>query len=375
MSATPILQAAVDGILAVDGAADPGAPAGCVLGVEIDGVRSVVAGGRVAAAPGAAAMGRATVHDLASVSKVLGTTTALHRLASAGLLDLDTPVAAFVPSFGGAASSTVRELLQHRAGLWEWQPFYLAPGADPFAALDSVPLRAAPGTERRYSDLGFLTLGRVVEAAAGAPLDRAVQELVAAPLGLRGLGYGPVAAGADVSTSSIGDAAERRMVATGQPYPVLWPDPAGAAAGFRWRTEAITGTANDGNCFHAFGGVAGHAGLFAPLDEMLDVAVALGAADEEPELWHPAVTAEFFSAGPDAGQALGWRLAELEAGGETLPLLWHPGFTGTAVGFVPGRRIAVAVAANRLLAAEPRPTDFYWQRATDALAAILDTQE
>ena len=158
------------------------------------------------------------------------------------------------------------------------------------------------------------------------------------------------------------------MVANGRPYPVLWADD-----GFRWRTEPIRGTANDGNCFHAFGGVAGHAGLFAPIDEMLDVAVALGSAAAAPDLWHPAVTADFFAAGPDPAQALGWRRTELETGGGRMPILWHPGFTGTAVGFVPGRRIAVAIAANRLLVAEPRPTDDYWRRAHTALAAILES--
>jgi CubicO group peptidase (beta-lactamase class C family) len=160
------------------------------------------------------------------------------------------------------------------------------------------------------------------------------------------------------------------MVATGDPYPVLWNDD-----GFPWRTDPICGVAHDGNCFHAFGGVAGHAGLFAPLDELLDVGAALSHADDDPSLWHPEVTAEFFAAGPDPEQALGWRRAELSVDGEQLPLLWHPGFTGTAVGFMPGRHIAVALATNRLLAADPQPTTAHWQRALDALASILSTQE
>lgn len=365
MSAPESLAAAAEAIVA----AGAGAPAGCVLGIDVDGARQVAAAGLAAPeAPGAAPMRRGTLHDLASVSKVVGTTTALHRLASTGALAFDDPVVRFVPGFGGHAGTSIRDLLQHRAGLWEWQPLYLAPGDDPFATIDALPLRYAPRTGRHYSDLGFMTLGRIVAAAAGLPLDAAVRELVAAPLGLPTLGYGPV--DGEAATSSVGDAAERRMVATGHPYPVTWND-----EGFAWRTEPVTGAANDGNCFHAFGGIAGHAGLFGTVDELLDVAAALSRAHDVPSLWDPAVTADLVAAGPDAEQALGWRRRELLVAGERLPLLWHPGFTGCAVGFVPGRGIAVAFASNRLLADEPQPTDLHWQRALDALASTLSTQE
>ncbi|KRC59184.1 hypothetical protein ASE14_15535 [Agromyces sp. Root81] len=345
------------------------APAGCVIGIDLDGERQVAAAGLAAPEhPAPVTMRRSTVHDLASVSKVVGTTTALHRLASMGELGFDDLATRFLPSFGGDGATSIRDLLQHRAGLWEWQPLYLAPGHDPSSTIDALPLRYAPRSERHYSDLGFMHLGRIVEAAAGLPLDAAVRELVVRPLGLRSLGYGPVQG--EAATSSHGDEAERRMVATGHPYPVSWADD-----GFAWRTGPVNGEANDGNCFHAFGGVAGHAGLFGSIDDVLDIAAALSRADERPELWDPEVTADVVAAGPDPEQALGWRRRELIVQGERMPLLWHPGFTGCAVGFVPGRGIAVAFASNRLLAAEPAPTDFHWQRVLDALASILSTQE
>lgn len=365
MSAPETLVALAEAIVAPSAAA----PAGCVIGIDLAGERHVAAAGLAAPEqPDATPMHRGTVHDLASVSKVVGTTTALHRLASMGLLDFDDLVTRFVPSFGGDAGATVRDLLQHRAGLWEWQPLYLAPGGDPFATIDDLPLRYPPRSGRHYSDLGFMHLGRVVEAAAGAPLDAAVRDLVARPLGLGSLGYGPVEG--EAATSSNGDEAERRMVATGHPYPASW-----SGTGFAWRTSPVNGEANDGNCFHAFGGVAGHAGLFGSIDDVLDVAAALSRADERPEFWNPEVTADVVAAGPDAEQALGWRRRELVVQGERMPLLWHPGFTGCAVGFVPGRGIAVAFASNRLLAAEPAPTDLNWQRVLDALASTLSTQE
>jgi len=365
MSAPETLLTAAEAMVAPSA----GAPAGCVLGIDLDGERHVAVAGLAAPErPIATPMQRGTLHDLASVSKVVGTTAALHRLASMGELGFDDLVTRFVPGFGGDAETSIRDLLQHRAGLQEWQPLYLAPGEDPIATIDSLPLRYAPRSERHYSDLGFMHLGRVVEAAAGLPLDAAVRDLVARPLGLGTLGYGPVEG--DAATSSHGDEAERRMVETGHPYPVTWADD-----GFAWRTAAVNGAANDGNCFHAFGGVAGHAGLFGSIDDVLDVAAALSRADERPELWNPEVTADVVAAGPDAEQALGWRRRELILQGERMPLLWHPGFTGCAVGFVPGRGIAVAFASNRLLAAEPAPTDFHWQRVLDALASTLSTQE
>ncbi|NYG22465.1 CubicO group peptidase (beta-lactamase class C family) [Agromyces hippuratus] len=364
-----LLGAAAAAMIAPSAGSPAGSPAGCVIGIDLDGERQVAAAGLAAPEhPAPVPMRRGTLHDLASVSKVVGTTTALHRLASMGELDVDDLVTRFVPPFGGHAETSVRDLLQHRAGLQEWQPLYLAPGDDPLATIDALPLRYALRSERHYSDLGFMHLGRVVEAVAGLSLDAAVRDLVARPLGLRSLGYGPVAG--EAATSSHGDEAERRMVATGHPYPVAWSD-----AGFAWRTAPVNGEANDGNCFHAFGGVAGHAGLFGSIDDVLDVVATLSRADERRELWDPEVTADFSAAGPDAEQALGWRRRELVVRGERMPLLWHPGFTGCAVGFVPGRGIAVAFASNRLLAAEPAPTDLHWQRVLDALASTLSTQE
>ncbi len=361
-----VLQHVVDTMVSPS----PHAPAGCVLGIEVAGTRTVVTAG--AASPEhAAPMERATLFDLASVSKVVGTTSSLHRLASMGLLDVDATVRRLIPSFGGADSTTVRELLQHRAGLWDWQPIYLAPGGQeyPFRVIDGLPLRYSPGKERHYSDLGFMTLGRIVEAVAGVPLETAVRELVADPLGLGPFSYGPVSA-TSIATSGFDDRIERRMVATGDPHPVLWSDD-----GFPWRTGPIRGTVNDGNCAHAFGGIAGHAGLFSTVDSLLDVGAALSAADDFPSMWEPHVTAQFFAAGPDADQALGWRRGELLVAGAPMTLLWHPGFTGTAMGFVPDAHLCVAFASNRLLADHPQTTTSLWQHVLHALTQILGTQE
>ncbi|HET7724594.1 MAG TPA: serine hydrolase domain-containing protein, partial [Propionibacteriaceae bacterium] len=213
---------------AVGGAAEavldlPDGPLGVALGLSTD------AGTRIEAVGAAGSSGRAVTRgsrfDVASVTKVVATTSAIHRLATLGEVGLDDELSRFVPGTACAAGTTLSTLLLHRAGLWEWQPLYLARTPegrrqDPFAALDALPLRYEPGRQRAYSDLGFMLLGRVVTAVTGLPLDDAVAELVVRPVGLQDTGYGPVSG--DVVASAPDEGIEREMVRTGEPYPVLY---------------------------------------------------------------------------------------------------------------------------------------------------------
>lgn len=333
------------------------APAGAVVGIGSSAGRDLAAGGHADAAGTAMTVG--TAFDIASVTKVAATTTALLALVSRGSIRFDDPVDRYLPGTACAPGTTLRHLLQHRAGLWEWQPLYLEDG-DPVAALDRIPRRYALDDGRHYSDLGFLLLGRVIQAVTDAPLDAAVRDLVTAPLGLSHTGFGPVAP--PVASSALGDAAERRMVTTGEPYPVL-----SSRRDFPWRDTEISGVANDGNCFHAFGGVAGHAGLFSTADDLLTLGEALAAPDEHADLWHPDAVADLFRDGPDQDQATGWRSRSVTVDGREQRMLWHPGFTGCALGIVPAERTAVVLLTNRLLAAEPATTDALWRAALSAL--------
>ncbi|MEU4014540.1 serine hydrolase domain-containing protein [Microbacterium sp. NPDC028030] len=354
MSAGGSAVAAVAAVLA-----SASAPRGAVAG-------TVTTAGRVLAAGGFADLARtpmttATAFDIASVSKVAATTTAILRLVSRGDLDFDDPVERFLPGTACAPGTTVRHLLQHRAGLWEWQPLYLdREHLDPADAIDAIPLRYGLDEGRHYSDLGFMLLGRIVAVVTGTPLDAAVRELVTAPLGLARTGYGPAAP--PVASSGIGDAAERRMVATGEPYPILTAD-----RDYAWREGEVTGSVNDGNCFHALGGVSGHAGLFSTADDLLTLGAALAAPETHPELWRSEVVAELFRDGPDAGQALGWRSDSVDVAGRQTRMLWHPGYTGCALGIVEGTGTAAVLLTNRLFAPEPAPTETLWRTALPAL--------
>ncbi|MBS0023799.1 serine hydrolase domain-containing protein [Microbacterium paraoxydans] len=335
------------------------APRAVAAGVATRDGRDVAVGGLadLAGTP----VTRDTAFDLASVSKVAATTTAVLRLVSTGDLRVDDSVDRYLPGTACAPGTTVRHLLLHRAGLWEWQPLYLDPThADAAATVDALPLRYGLDEGRHYSDLGFILLGRLIAQVTGLPLDAAVRELVTAPLGLDHTGYGPV--GAPVASSGIGDAAERRMVATGEPYPILT-----SRRHFPWREHEIAGAVNDGNCFHALGGVSGHAGLFGTVDDLLTLGSALADAEQHADLWPPDAVADVFRDGPDPGQALGWRSDTVALAGQPTRMLWHPGYTGCALGLFPGTGTAAVLLSTRLLAAEVAPTDTLWRAALPAL--------
>lgn len=340
----------------------PSGPAGVVVGV------ATAAGTRVAALGAADGAGRpvgvGTRFDVASVSKVVATTTAIQRLASDGLVNLDDPVDRYAPGICNP-STTVSMLLRHRAGLWEWQPLYLArnpdgTSTDPFDALAALPLRYRPDTVRAYSDLGFIALGRLVERVSGLSLPRAVADLVTGPLAMRETTYGPV--DGDVAASAPGDGVEQEMIRTGTPYPVLYPP-----QDLAWRSYELVGEVNDGNCHRAFRGVSGHAGIFSTAGDLLLLGRSLAQASERSDLWRPAITERMFDDGPDLGQAMGWRSQSVLVAGTPHRMLWHPGFTGCALGLIPGLGVSITLLSNRLLADTPQPTATLWATALESL--------
>jgi serine-type D-Ala-D-Ala carboxypeptidase len=310
-----------------------------------------------------------TRFDVGSVTKAVVTTALAMTLNARGMLDLDAPAAAWLPRFSGDGKEqvTVRQLLLHRGGLWEWWPTYLHAG-DRDAALAFVqrlPLRYRPGSGRHYSDLGFMLLGAIVEQAAGAPLDALAQRLVFGPLDMAATGYRRRGAPAPdpVAATSLGDAHERAMIATGRPYPVT-EDPAAFAG---WRAHMLRGEVNDGNAYHAFQGVAGHAGLLTTAADLCRFGAALLGGAGSP--WPAEVVHEFLTDGPDPGQALGFRTSR--AGG--LRVAGHSGFPGAELAIVPERGLVVALLTNRLHPqSSPVPIEQGWAAI---LAAILEGGE
>lgn len=279
---------------------------------------------------------RDTRFDVGSVTKVAVTTCLAMRLYDAGSLDLDVPVARWYPAFGNGAKRevTVRQLLTHRAGLWEWWPTYAfaREPADALAYAAGLPLRHPPATARHYSDLGFMLLGGIVERVAGRAIDDLAGSELFAPLGLDSSGFRAGAvSGAPVAATSHGDRYEHAMLATGDPYPV-GVEPAAFAG---WRAHTLVGEVNDGNAFHAFRGVAGHAGLFTTAGDLARLGLALLAALRGGGAWSAETVGLFTSPGEDPQQALGFRTARIGA----QRVVGHSGFPVRSLRCYPTRAL------------------------------------
>jgi CubicO group peptidase (beta-lactamase class C family) len=198
------------------------------LGTWTAGLADTTPGARRPMTPG-------TVFDLASLTKVVSTTTITLSLAAAGDIRLDDPVGRYLPA--APWDVTVRQLLAHSSGLPGSVKFYewCATRDELLGALYATPLEAPPGTGVDYSDLGFMTLGEMISSVTGSPLDAAFRDLVSGPLGMAGTCFGPAG-----------------------------PPELFAATEFRDDGTPWTGIVHDENA-RVMGGVAGHAGVFAPV--------------------------------------------------------------------------------------------------------------
>ena len=190
-----------------------------------------------------------TIFDLASVSKLF-TSIAAVQLIEEGKVDLESPVAAYLPEFGvnGKDTVTVRQLLTHTSGFTSWLPLYsrYPDQAARIRAVMDAPLAHPPGSTYLYSDLNLITLGVLVERLTGMSLDQVVHERITAPLGMKDTGYNPTDRTRTAATEY-------------QSTP---------ARGMVW------GEVHDENAW-SLGGVAGHAGVFSTADDLAVLCQAL----------------------------------------------------------------------------------------------------
>lgn len=369
------LRTALSAVLAPGATAPP--PGGCLAVADPAG-RAVECAGVAQAfddagsLPAPPPMTAGTAVDLGSVTKVVATTSALMALVDARELDLADRLHDLLPATAGhpVGAATPADLLEHRAGLWEWWPLYLTARtpSEALATLLDLPLRYRPGSGRHYSDLGFLLLGAVVAAVTGEPLDVAVTRLVFRPYGLAATRYATPAHGLTAAASSRGDAIERRMVLTGEPYPV--DGDADAFAG--WRDHVLVGEVNDGNAFHACGGVAGHAGLFSTVEDLLTVGSVWLQSLAGHGPMDPGTVRRFLQPRADPGQALGFRRWRSSLGNCTVDVFGHTGFPGMAIGVIPSHAATVVLSTNRLhVEGAPRATEEMWLTALPAVHQAL----
>jgi CubicO group peptidase (beta-lactamase class C family) len=305
------------GFAALRAAVEAGGIPGGVLGLLEDGRVVLRACGRAVLEPEAVAMGEGTVFDLASLTKVIFTTTAILRLVEAGRIGLDDPLTVAIPDLrqydvAGAAERrlTFRQCLAHMTHLPAVEPLYTY-GLDPSTMRAFILQREWRQCPPAYSDNNFLLLGIAIERLTGVAL-----------------GAQPVPAGFSFR-----------------------PDPAACAATERcsWRGRVMRGEVHDENAF-AMGGAAGHAGLFGSAGAVLGFAQGLieGAVLSAASL--AALRAEQ-QVLQGVRRGLGWQLATAGwHGGDGCGagVIGHTGFTGTGVWIDLDRGRAWTLLTNRV---------------------------
>ena len=272
-----------------------------------------------------------TMYDLASLTKIVATTSLVLQLVDQGRIALDTPVVRYLPEWHGPRASeiTIRQLLTHTSGLAAWRAFYkeATDKADARAQLMLVGPDAPPGTHFVYSDMNFMLLGMVAEKLTGMTLDSAFIARVAAPLKL-------------VDTRFLPDSSQRSRIAPTEYDP--------------WRQRQLRGEVHDENASR-FGGVSGHAGLFSTAADLSRVArMWLNGGTLDGVRIAAARTVATFTHVQDtliSRRALGWETPNgtNSAGHRLSPRAFgHTGFTGTSMWIDPSRDLFVILLTNRV---------------------------
>jgi CubicO group peptidase (beta-lactamase class C family) len=313
---------------------------GAVLGaVDRAGRLAVRVAGDAQRVPERVAATRGTIYDLASLTKVIFTTTAILRLAEAGRIDLDDPLTRAIPDLrqydvAGAAERrlTFRQCLAHDTFLPAVEPLYTY-GQDPATLRAFVLQRVWKQGPPVYSDINFILLGIALE------------RLNRSPLAAHDPGFGLT----------------------------FRPDRALCAAteACAWRGRVIRGEVHDENAF-ALGGASGHAGLFGTIDAVLGFARALMAG----EALAPA-TLTAMRAPHSATRALGWEIRHPDwAGGLACApgTIGHTGFTGTGLWIDWERGLAWSLLTNRVHPTRHVDTGIQMlrRRVGDRLVAAFD---
>jgi len=300
--------------------------------------------------------------DLASLTKIVATTSTIAILVQQHRVDLDAPVSRYLPEFSGGQKGqvTVRMLLNHTSGMPAYAKLWQSARtvAEARAALFAVPLRRAPGASAEYSDLNAMLAGIVVERVAGQPLDRVAQAEVFQPLGMLSTRYRPLAA-----------------------------DKADAAPTGRFRGQPVGGVVNDRNAA-TLGGVSGHAGVFSTGYDLARFAQAwLRAASGHGDWLKRSTVAEFLAHSASSGtRVLGWD-TPLPPGGPkeslygrcaTTSTYGHTGWTGTEIWIDPGEDLFVIFLTNRSFAPKNPPQSFLQLKevrlkVADAVRAAVGT--
>jgi CubicO group peptidase (beta-lactamase class C family) len=281
--------------------------------------------------PGSPAVDTNTLYDLASLTKVIATTTMAMILEEAGQLDINRTVASYLPEFNSPekAQITVKQILTHSGGLEAGANIYqTARGRDQYLAqINSRPLQYTPGTSMIYSDWDMILLQLVMERITGKTLDVLATEKIFRPLGMVDTQFQPpIALRPRIAPTQVDD----------------------ARGGLLW------GTVHDENAW-AMGGVAGHAGLFSTAKDLALFSMMVlngGEGVNGVRIVKPATIARWTARqGKESTRTLGWDSPEGGSSAGQFFSPWsfgHTGFTGTSIWIDPEKDLFVVVLTNRV---------------------------
>jgi len=275
-----------------------------------------------------------TVFDLASVSKVVATTSMAMILYERGLLDLEMPIAALLPDFSRRAEETdsrrqevtMHHLLAHSSGLPAYERLFLHANEKQglLRAALKVPLKYEPGSHAEYSDVGFIILGAILERLAEEAIDQFCAHEVFAPLGMLHTAFNPPGPW----SSNIAPTADDKT----------------------FRKRILQGEVQDENA-SVMGGVAGHAGLFSTASDVAVFADAMLRCGSP--IFRPETVALFThreTSPMGTSRALGWDTPSPPSqSGKYLSAesFGHLGYTGTSLWIDPARQLAITLLTNR----------------------------
>jgi CubicO group peptidase (beta-lactamase class C family) len=309
----------------IDKGAFPGAVAciyseGQPLFLEAYGNRMIV--------PERLPMRKDTLFDLASLTKPVATATAIMILKEKGLVDLEREVSAYLPEFS-RPGITVFHLLTHTSGLPAWVALYLKlkDRAEVVKYLAEMPLEYETGSRVVYSCLSYIVLEEMLRKVTGIGLDVFTQDHIFKPLGMKDTFYNPPADHRDeCAATEDSSSSEKRMTNYSR---------------YNWREGVVVGEVHDENA-HFLGGVTGNAGLFSTASDLARFCKMLIKGGEN-ILSSESVKmmAKLHTSGLDGSRGIGWIILPDD-------VLYHTGFTGTAIWIDRKNRSAAILLTNRV---------------------------
>ncbi|OLC90325.1 MAG: hypothetical protein AUH86_23275 [Acidobacteria bacterium 13_1_40CM_4_58_4] len=312
---------------------------GATLAVGYRGKVAIHAFGKLSYDAKAATVAPTTMYDIASLTKVVATTTLVAKLAEGDFavpLDLDAKIERYLPEWASGPQPewrhrvTVRHLLTHTSGLPAFKEYWRTSKSkqDTLARIFVEPLEYEPGTKEIYSDLGIILVAEIIERLTGRTLEDLAKSFIFATLGMKDTMY--------------------------RPQKKLWPSIAPTEIDDTLRHRLVQGEVHDENAF-AIGGVSGHAGIFSTAPDLAAFCQMLlnGGVYAHQRILRRATVAQFTTPQQLSGgtRTLGWAVPT-EGGSSghyfSAHSFGHTGFTGTSIWIDPDRQLFVVLLTNRV---------------------------